>query len=114
MDVFRIEGPVRLSGSVRVGGSKNASLPIMAATMLGAGKSTLRAVPRLSDISVCNELLERLGCKIVREDDGRLSIDSTVIDNPVGEYEIVRRMRASICILGPLLARCSTSGVDYA
>jgi UDP-N-acetylglucosamine 1-carboxyvinyltransferase len=106
MDVFRIEGPVRLSGSVRVGGSKNASLPIMAATMLGAGKSTLRAVPRLSDISVCNELLERLGCKIVREDDGRLSIDSTVIDNPVGEYEIVRRMRASICILGPLLARC--------
>jgi UDP-N-acetylglucosamine 1-carboxyvinyltransferase len=106
MDVFRIEGPVRLSGNVRVNGSKNASLPIMAATILGAGKSTLRAVPRLSDISVCIELLGRLGCKIVREDDGRLSVDSTVIDNPVGEYEIVRRMRASICILGPLLARC--------
>lgn len=112
MDVFRIEGPVRLSGSVRVSGSKNASLPIMAATMLGAGKSTLRAVPRLSDISVCNELLGRLGCKIVREDDGRLSIDSTVIDNPVGEYEIVRRMRASICILGPLLARCRRAEVS--
>lgn len=112
MDIFRLEGPVRLSGSVRVNGSKNSSLPIMAAAILGAGKSFLKAVPRLSDISVCNELLGRLGCKIVREDDGRLSIDSTVIDNPVGEYEIVRRMRASICILGPLLARCGRAEVS--
>ncbi len=112
MDIFRVEGPVRLSGSVRVNGSKNSSLPIMAAAILGAGKSSFKAVPRLSDISVCNELLGRLGCKIVREDDGRLSIDSTVIDNPVGEYEIVRRMRASICILGPLLARCGRAEVS--
>jgi len=112
MDIFRVEGPVRLSGSVRVNGSKNSSLPIMAAAILGAGKSSLKAVPRLSDISVCNELLGRLGCKVVREDDGRLSIDSTVIDNPVGEYEIVRRMRASICILGPLLARCGRAEVS--
>lgn len=112
MDIFRVEGPVRLFGSVRVNGSKNSSLPIMAAAILGAGKSTFRAVPRLSDISVCNELLGRLGCKVVREDDGRLSIDSTVIDNPVGEYEVVRRMRASICILGPLLARCGRAEVS--
>lgn len=112
MDIFRVEGPVRLSGSVRVNGSKNSSLPIMAAAILGAGKSSFKAVPRLSDISVCNELLGRLGCKIVREDDGRLSIDSAVIDNPVGEYEIVRRMRASICILGPLLARCGRAEVS--
>jgi UDP-N-acetylglucosamine 1-carboxyvinyltransferase len=112
MDIFRVEGPVQLSGSVRVNGSKNSSLPIMAAAILGAGKSSFKAVPRLSDISVCNELLGRLGCKIVREDDGRLSIDSTVIDNPVGEYEIVRRMRASICILGPLLARCGRAEVS--
>ena len=112
MDIFRVEGPIRLSGSVRVNGSKNSSLPIMAAAILGAGKSSLKAVPRLSDISVCNELLGRLGCKVVREDDGRLSIDSTVIDNPVGEYEIVRRMRASICILGPLLARCGRAEVS--
>ena len=112
MDIFRVEGPVRLSGSVRVNGSKNSSLPIMAAAILGAGKSSLKAVPRLSDISVCNELLGRLGCKVVREDNGLLSIDSTVIDNPVGEYEIVRRMRASICILGPLLARCGRAEVS--
>jgi len=112
MDIFRVEGPVRLSGSVRVNGSKNSSLPIMAAAILGAGKSSLKAVPRLSDISVCGELLGRLGCKIAREADGRLCIDSTVIDNPVGEYEIVRTMRASICILGPLLARCGRAEVS--
>ncbi|MHC4509056.1 MAG: UDP-N-acetylglucosamine 1-carboxyvinyltransferase [Planctomycetota bacterium] len=112
MDIFRVEGPVRLSGSVRVSGSKNASLPIMAAAILGAGKSTFGAVPCLSDISVCGELLGRLGCKFAREEDGRLWIDSTVIDNPVGEYEVVRRMRASICILGPLLARCGRAEVS--
>ncbi|HUS72466.1 MAG TPA: hypothetical protein VMY06_05310, partial [Sedimentisphaerales bacterium] len=106
MDVFRIEGPVRLSGSVNINGSKNASLPIMAATILAAGKSVLSSVPHLSDISVCGQLLGRLGCKVSRNSNGNLFIDSTVIDNPVGEYEIVRRMRASICILGPLLARC--------
>jgi UDP-N-acetylglucosamine 1-carboxyvinyltransferase len=112
MDVFHIEGPVRLSGSVRINGSKNASLPIMAATILAPGISTLKAVPRLLDISVCSELLGELGCKISRDQNGELCIDSTVIDNPVGEYDIVRRMRASICILGPLLARCGKAEVS--
>ncbi len=112
MDIFRIEGPVRLSGSVTVNGSKNASLPIMAATILAGGKSVLSAIPHLSDISVCSQLLEELGCKVTRNDDDDLRIDSTVIDNPVGDYEIVRRMRASICILGPLLARCGRAEVS--
>jgi UDP-N-acetylglucosamine 1-carboxyvinyltransferase len=112
MDIFHVEGPVRLSGSVRINGSKNASLPIMAATVLAPGKSTLKAVPYLSDISVCGELLSQLGCKITRSSNGDLCIDSTVVDNPVGEYEIVRRMRASICILGPLLARCGRAEVS--
>jgi UDP-N-acetylglucosamine 1-carboxyvinyltransferase len=106
VECFEITGPCRLQGEVELSGSKNASLPIMVATVLTAGKSVLKAVPRLSDISVCGELLEHLGCKVTRSRDGDLCIDSTVIDNPVGEYEIVRRMRASICILGPLLARC--------
>jgi UDP-N-acetylglucosamine 1-carboxyvinyltransferase len=112
MDVFRIEGPVRLSGSVRINSSKNASLPIMAATLLGAGKSILQGIPRLSDISVCGQLLGQLGCKLTRETDGELCIDSTVVDHPVGEYDIVRKMRASICILGPLLARCGRAEVS--
>jgi len=112
MDVFRIEGPVRLSGSVSINGSKNASLPIMASTILAAGKSILSAVPHLSDISVCSQLLSELGCKVSRGDNGDLCIDSTVIDNQMGDYEIVRRMRASICILGPLLARCGRAEVS--
>ncbi len=112
MDIFHIEGPVRLSGSVTINGSKNAALPIMAATILAPGKSSLKSVPNLSDISVCGKLLRQLGCKLTRGPQGDLCIDSTVIDNPVGEYEIVRRMRAGICILGPLLARCGRAEVS--
>lgn len=112
MDIFRIEGPVQLSGSVNINGSKNASLPIMAAAILAAGESVIKAVPHLSDISVFSQLLGQLGCKLTRSPNGDLCIDSKVIDNPVGEYEIVRRMRASICILGPLLARCGRAEVS--
>ena len=112
MDIFRIQGPVKLSGTVTVNGSKNASLPIMAATILAPGKSVLSAVPDLSDISVCSELLGQLGCQITRSRNGDLCIDSTTIDNPVGDYEIVRRMRAGICILGPLLARCGKANIS--
>ncbi len=112
MDIFRIEGPVTLRGSVRINGSKNASLPVMAATILSAGKSVLKGVPHLSDISVFGKLLKQLGCKLSKTAAGDLCIDSSVIDNPVGEYEIVRRMRASICILGPLLARCGRAEVS--
>jgi len=106
MDVFQIEGPVRLSGHVDVNGSKNAALPIMAAALLAPGRSTLLQVPHLADISVFKELIDQLGCRVERLEDGTLTIDATKIDNPVGPYDIVRKMRASICILGPLLARC--------
>jgi UDP-N-acetylglucosamine 1-carboxyvinyltransferase len=112
MDIFHIEGPVRISGSVTVNGSKNASLPIMAAAVLAAGKTTLKSVPRLSDISIFSQLLSNLGCKVSRDTNGDLIIDSTHIDNPVGDYEIVRKMRASICILGPLLARYGRAQVS--
>ena len=112
MDIFRIEGPVRLSGTVTIKGSKNASLPIMAATILAAGKSVIKAAPYLSDITVCGELLSGLGCKVARETNGDISVDTMVVDNPVGDYDIVRKMRASICILGPLVARCGRAEVS--
>jgi len=112
MDIFRIEGPVRLSGKVAVNGSKNAALPIMAAALLAPGKSVFKSVPRLSDISVCGELLEQLGCTVTREANSDLHIDAATIDNTVGEYNIVCRMRASICILGPLLVRCGRAEVS--
>lgn len=112
MDIFRIEGPTKLSGKIRVNGSKNASLPIMAATILAAGVSTLKSVPYLSDISTTGDLLENLGAEVSRRPDGSITIDTTDINNPIGDYEIVRRMRASICILGPLLARCGRAKVS--
>ena len=105
MDIFEINGPIQLSGSIDVAGSKNAALPIMAAALLAPGQSVLPNAPNLADIRSMETLLESLGAKVQRNEQG-LHIDTAVIDNPVGEYEIVRKMRASICILGPLLARC--------
>ena len=105
MDIFEIDGPVQLSGTIDVAGSKNSTLPVMAAMLLAPGESTIPNAPDLADIRSLETLLESLGAKVCR-DEGGLHIDSAIIDNPVGEYEIVRKMRASICILGPLLARC--------
>jgi UDP-N-acetylglucosamine 1-carboxyvinyltransferase len=112
MDIFRIEGPVRLSGTITVNGSKNASLPIMAAAVLAPGKSILKGAPQLSDISVFSQLLTDIGCKVARQENGNICIDSSAIGKPVGEYDIVRKMRAGICILGPLLARCGKARVS--
>lgn len=112
MDIFRVEGPVKLSGRIRVNGSKNASLPIMAATILTRGTTTLKSVPYLSDISMTIKLLDELGAEVDRRPDGSITINSENIQNQTGDYEIVRRMRASICILGPLLARCGKAKVS--
>jgi UDP-N-acetylglucosamine 1-carboxyvinyltransferase len=105
MDIFEIDGPVQLSGSIDVAGSKNSTLPILAAMLLAGGESVIANAPDLSDIRSMEVLIESLGAKVWRDESG-LHIDAAVIDNPVGDYDIVRRMRASICILGPLLARC--------
>lgn len=106
MDILKIQGPVQLNGEITVSGSKNASLPIMAATLLASGVSVIKNVPDLSDIRVLCELMTSVGAKIHSPAKGVYEIDTTNIDNPFGDYEIVRKMRASICILGPLLARC--------
>ena len=112
MDIFSIEGPVRLSGELCVSGSKNATLPIMAATLLAPGRSVIKQSPRLADIAVMALLLKGLGAEVNRDDNGDIAIDTANIDNPVGEYDIVRRMRAIICILGPLLARYGRAEVS--
>ena len=106
MDVFKVQGGTCLSGRIRVSGAKNSALPIMAATLLAQGKSIIRDAPVLSDILFMEKLLGELGANCVREEKHSISIDATNIDNPYGDYEIVRKMRASICVLGPLLARC--------
>ena len=110
----------------------------MAASILAPGRSTRSGVPQLADIAVLKELLESLGCKADRQADGAgtpngtdrvgeglpraeggpwgpeplRTIDATKIDNPVGPYDIVSKMRASVCILGPLLARCGRAEVS--
>ena len=105
MDMFVIEGGVPLRGTVRSGGAKNAALPIMAASLMADGPVTLNDVPDLVDVRTLARLLETLGVQSSRNDDQSLCLE--VIDDApvVADYELVRRMRASICVLGPLLAR---------
>ncbi|XHC26674.1 UDP-N-acetylglucosamine 1-carboxyvinyltransferase [Phycisphaerales bacterium ac7] len=108
MDAFVINGGNTLGGSIEINGSKNACLPLMAAALLGDQPITLHHVPRLADISNMLNLLERLGCSIDEHDsgDGR-SITLYAEDESLSlaPYDIVRTMRASICVLGPMLAK---------
>lgn len=111
LEILKIDGPSRLKGKITVGGSKNAALPIIAATILNSGKSTIKGLPKLSDITVLGKLMESIGCA-VETTNGQMTIDSANINNPIGEYEIVRKMRASICILGPLLTKVGRAQIS--
>src|SRR5580698_3720213 len=125
MDSFLIRGGHRLKGKIEISGSKNSSLPIVAACLMAEGKTTLRGVPRLSDIDSMNKLIGELGCSVVRHEpsedlysDGPAlngPLDIEVLDEKVCEarYDIVKTMRASICVLGPLLAKRGKAVVSY-
>lgn len=106
MDAFMIEGGRRLEGRLRINGSKNAALPLLAASLLTDEPVTLRDVPDLADIRSMLGLLGELGSVRIGEDDrGTLSLRVVSHQRSHARYEIVRTMRASICVLGPLLAR---------
>ena len=111
MDVFVIEGGRKLSGSLRVNGSKNAALPLLAATLLTDAPVTLRDVPDLSDIRNMFRLLNELGVEIDR-DGTTINLHATDESEVHARYDIVRTMRASICVLGPMLARRGTARVS--
>jgi UDP-N-acetylglucosamine 1-carboxyvinyltransferase len=100
---FRVEGGSPLHGSVRVGGAKNSALKLLAATLLAEGTHRIGNVPDIADIRVMRAMLERLGCTVT----GESTLEITVPDRPGSEapYDLVRQMRASIIVLGPLLAR---------
>lgn len=102
---FEITGGNRLRGSVSIGGAKNAALPIMAASILCEGEVILHQVPDVADVRSLCELLRKLGVDVDRRDDGTLKLVVRDEMNCKAEYEIVRKMRASICVLGPLLAK---------
>jgi UDP-N-acetylglucosamine 1-carboxyvinyltransferase len=105
MDMFVIEGGVPLSGTVAVSGAKNSALPLMAAALAAEGETILRGVPRLVDVETLSLLLETLGVRIRRDHEDALALE-VVDERPhVADYELVRRMRAGFCVLGPLLAK---------
>ena len=112
MEVLSITGGQRLFGTVRVTGAKNSVLKLMAAALLAQGTTTLTEVPDILDVEIMAELLRRLGCEV--DHDGpsrRVSITVPEILAHRADYDLVRRMRASICVLGPLLARCGAADV---
>ncbi len=105
MDVFVVQGGTPLRGSVSVSGSKNAALPMMATALLARGTTVLRRVPDLVDVRTLSSLMKTLGCDVIREVDGSLSLEVIDEDCSEADYDLVRRMRASVCVMGPLLAR---------
>lgn len=113
MDTFIIEGGERLKGKVRVGGSKNAALPLIAATVLQRGRYTIGNVPRLRDVETMIRLLAMLGGKAEWTGDNDLAIDTGNIDNHVAPYEIVKEMRASVLVLGSLVGALKRATVSY-
>jgi len=102
---FEINGGTRLRGSVRISGAKNAALPIMAASILCEGEVILHDVPNVADVVSLAELLNKLGVEVDRRSDGAMRLVVRDEMNCHAEYDIVRKMRASICVLGPLLAK---------
>src|SRR3954447_21123980 len=123
MDSFLIRGGTRLKGKIEISGSKNSALPILAACLLADGKTTLKGVPRLSDIDSMAKLIGELGCHVYRHEpagspqsgaegqppmpalNGPLDIEVRDEKQCEARYDIVKTMRASICVLGPLLAK---------
>ncbi len=104
MDVIRVAGGARLVGEVPVVGAKNSALKLMAAALLAPGRTVIDNVPRITDIAVMAEVLRRLGCE-VDSLDGRVAVTTPEQPGTVADYELVRQLRASICVLGPLLTR---------
>ncbi|HEY8533538.1 MAG TPA: UDP-N-acetylglucosamine 1-carboxyvinyltransferase [Micromonospora sp.] len=123
VDVIRVVGGVRLAGEVSVVGAKNSALKLMAAALLVPGQTVITNVPRITDIAIMAEVLRRLGCAVTFTDEeplgpGPARSSTVTIDVPErlcseADYNLVRRLRASICVLGPLLARCGEVRVAH-
>ena len=109
-DRFRITGGCRLEGEVTVTGAKNSVLKLMAASLLAVGKTTIRNVPEIADVDIMADLLTRLGCT-VKHDGSVVTIDVPAQPLHRADYDLVRKMRASINVLGPLVARVGQAEV---
>jgi UDP-N-acetylglucosamine 1-carboxyvinyltransferase len=112
MDKLQIHGGTPLQGEVRISGAKNAALPILAGTLLAEGTVSVGNVPHLQDVTTMIELLGRMGVSVTINDKMRVEVDASSIRECVAPYELVRTMRASIVVLGPLLARFGRADVS--
>src|SRR5947208_5550582 len=110
MDKILIHGGHSLSGSIKVSGSKNSSLPILAATLLTPEPCVVHGVPDLSDTHYMLQILMHLGAQVERAS-GTVSVAAEKIQS-VAPYDVVRKMRASVCVIGPLLGRCNEATVS--
>ena len=110
MDRLLVSGGARLEGSVRISGAKNSALKLMAAALLAPGRTVLHNVPRIQDCITMGQVLEHLGAEVAW-DGGEVTIDAAGLTSVEAPYELVRRMRASIVVLGPLLARAGQARV---
>lgn len=112
MDKLKITGGVALSGEIEVSGAKNAVLPILAATILARGVSVINNVPSLRDVHTFLKVLNSLGAKAEFTAQNQVSVDATEITNTTAPYDLVKTMRASVLVLGPLLARAGQAKVS--
>lgn len=112
MDKLLITGGAQLHGEVRISGAKNAALPILASTLLADGPVTLSNVPHLRDITTTMELLGRMGVQLTVDERMNIEVDSRTIHDFSAPYDLVKTMRASILVLGPLLARYGQANVS--
>jgi UDP-N-acetylglucosamine 1-carboxyvinyltransferase len=112
VDLIRVVGGARLAGEVPVVGAKNSALKLMAAALLAPGRTVVTNVPRITDIAIMAEVLRRLGCEVTL-DDNQAVIDTPEVPGSEADYDLVRRLRASICVLGPLVARNGYVRVAY-
>ncbi len=110
MDKVRIHGGRPLTGSIKISGSKNSALPILAATLLTKEPCTIRRVPDLSDTNYMLQILKHLGAEVERAS-GTVNIAAVRIES-IAPYDVVRKMRASVCVIGPLLGRCKEATVS--
>ena len=112
MDKLLIKGCGQLSGTVRISGAKNAALPILAGTLLATEPVTVRNVPHLKDVTTTISLLQMMGVRVTIDDQLNVEVDASEVTNREAPYELVKTMRASILVLGPLVARFGEASVS--
>jgi UDP-N-acetylglucosamine 1-carboxyvinyltransferase len=112
VDQLIINGGTMLDGDVRISGAKNAALPILAATLLAETPMVVGNIPHLQDITTTMELMGQMGVRLMVDEKMQIEVDASHIHRPFAPYELVKTMRASILVLGPLLARCKHADVS--